>query len=106
MTSENFLKGTGKVGNTNGGYYCSLGDEVAEKVPCSHFPKLSELLMIMSIDEAFFEMCYLWGQLRCIKQIFNIRVCPFLQSFVMSLGQMIVPTKKPLTMGQKLVSYN
>lgn len=46
MTSENFLKGTGKVDNTNGGYYCSLGDEVAEKVPRSHFPKLSELLMI------------------------------------------------------------
>ena len=66
MTSENVQKGTGKVDNTDRGLLLiffvtlssisSLGDEVAEKVSCLHFPKLSELILFVvgvSIDEGF-----------------------------------------------------
>ena len=66
MTSENVQKGIGKVYNTDRGLLLiffvtlsnisSLGDEVAEKVSCLLFPKLSELIMFVvgvSIDEGF-----------------------------------------------------
>ena len=66
MTSGNVQKSTGKVDNTDRGLLLiffvmlsnisSLEDEVAEKVSCLHFPKLSEIIMFdvgMSIDEGF-----------------------------------------------------